>query len=165
MAINMMCENSECKHYWEDNCMRNMNEERINIDASGTCTTFEEGVNELYKQENGLKVYFDGDSVWYASPYELEETALILAKDMHLDLTELLDTLEECDLDKDCMWYPTNKQEDIETLGDYDEHCNGGIGDLRKGQENNVEKLMSFREVIKIQGTSKKPYIIAASDY
>lgn len=165
MAINIRCENSECKHYWEDNCMRNMLEERIDIDSNGTCITFEEGVNDLYNQENGLKVYFDGDSVWYASPYNREETAENLAKDMHLDLEELLDTLEECDLDKDGMWYPTNKKKDIEALGSYDERCSGRIGDLRKGQENNVEKLMAFRDVIRIQGTSKTPYIIASSSY
>lgn len=50
MAINMMCMNTECKHYWEDNCMKNLDEERIEIDADGKCTTFEKGTNELYKQ-------------------------------------------------------------------------------------------------------------------
>lgn len=29
--------------------MRNINEERIEIDESGKCETFEEGINELYK--------------------------------------------------------------------------------------------------------------------
>ena len=28
MAINMMCMNSDCKYYYEDNCMRNINEEK-----------------------------------------------------------------------------------------------------------------------------------------
>jgi hypothetical protein len=51
MAINMMCMNSDCKYYWEDNCMRNINEERIEIDENGKCETFEEGVNELYNCE------------------------------------------------------------------------------------------------------------------
>lgn len=56
MAINMMCINSNCKHYWEDNCMKNMNEERLEIDANGQCITFEEGISELYNcqhSENG----------------------------------------------------------------------------------------------------------------
>ena len=48
MAINMMCMNDKCKYYWEDNCMRNMNEERIEIDESGKCVTFERGINEAY---------------------------------------------------------------------------------------------------------------------
>ena len=55
MAINMMCMNDKCKYYWEDNCMRNINEERIEIDESGKCETFEEGVNELYKDIKEFK--------------------------------------------------------------------------------------------------------------
>lgn len=51
MAINMMCMNSKCKFYWEDNCMRNMNEERIEINENGKCETFETGISEWYKQE------------------------------------------------------------------------------------------------------------------
>jgi CTP:phosphocholine cytidylyltransferase-like protein len=50
MAINMMCMNSNCKYYWEDCCMRNIYEERIVIDSDGNCETFEEGINELYKE-------------------------------------------------------------------------------------------------------------------
>lgn len=49
MAINMMCMNSECKHYFEDNCMRNIQEERIVINSYGQCKTFEKGVSECYQ--------------------------------------------------------------------------------------------------------------------
>lgn len=48
MAINMMCMNSKCKYYYEDNCTRNINEERIEIDENGVCETFKEGVSEWY---------------------------------------------------------------------------------------------------------------------
>ena len=48
MAINLMCVNDKCKHYWEDNCMVNMREERLEIDENGKCITFEPGVNECY---------------------------------------------------------------------------------------------------------------------
>jgi hypothetical protein len=51
MAINMMCMNSKCKFYWEDCCMKNMNDERIDINATGTCITFEPGVSEWYEAE------------------------------------------------------------------------------------------------------------------
>ena len=51
MAINMMCMNSKCKFYWEDNCTRNMNEERIEIGKNGKCETFVLGVSDWYKQE------------------------------------------------------------------------------------------------------------------
>lgn len=50
MAINMMCMNSKCKFYWEDNCTRNLAEERIEIDFAGNCETFEEGVSDWYKE-------------------------------------------------------------------------------------------------------------------
>lgn len=51
MAINLMCTNSKCKFYWEDNCVRNLNEERIEINEYGLCETFEVGVSELYSAE------------------------------------------------------------------------------------------------------------------
>ena len=159
MAINMMCMNSKCKYYYEDNCMRNVSEERLEIDENGKCKTFEEGINDAYKSIE-MKVYFDGDSEWYASPWGIEKTRQWIIENYQLD-DDL--ELEECDLDNDCMWYETNKTEDIAELGDYDEKCKGGIGDLRKGIENEsiVEKLMTFREVIKLQGGFKVPYEIA----
>lgn len=46
MAINMMCMNSKCKYYYEDNCTRNINEERIEVDENGMCETFEEVLEE-----------------------------------------------------------------------------------------------------------------------
>lgn len=113
--------------------------------------------------ENGLKVYSDGDSNWYASPWGMEKTKEWLLEQYRLD-DDL--ELERCDLDNDCMWYETKDTKDIEELGDADEKCNGGIGDLRKGIENEsiVEKLMTFREVIKLQGESKEPYCIATTN-
>ena len=49
VAINMMCMNTECKYYWEDNCQRNLEEKRIDIDECGKCITFEPGRCEYYK--------------------------------------------------------------------------------------------------------------------
>lgn len=67
MAINMMCMNSACKYYWEDNCTRNMNEERIEIGEDGKCETFEAGVSDWYvamedckaEYEESLKLDYD----------------------------------------------------------------------------------------------------------
>ncbi len=44
----MMCANSRCVNYWEDNCMKNLNEERIVINEVGLCETFEEGISPMY---------------------------------------------------------------------------------------------------------------------
>lgn len=52
MAINMMCLNSKCKYYWEDCCQKNLEETRIEIDETGQCKSFENGVCEYYKIES-----------------------------------------------------------------------------------------------------------------
>lgn len=116
--------------------------------------------------ESNLKVYFDGDSTWYATPWDKETTIDWLIEKLYLD-EDIAECLEECNLDDGCMWYETNDPKDIKELGDFDEVGKGGIGDLRKGREdkNIVERLMSFREVIKLQGDSDTPYIIASTDY
>lgn len=51
MAINMMCMNDKCKFYYEDCCIKNLNEERIEINENGQCETFEEGVSDFYNCE------------------------------------------------------------------------------------------------------------------
>jgi hypothetical protein len=120
-------------------------------------------------KENGLKVFMVSDSDWYASPFEIDD--FICWFRGHIDDSDDYETMEslieECDLDKDCMWYETNSEEDIKALGDYDEQCKGGIGDLRRGIEDKriIEKLMTFREVIKLQGKSSEPYLVATTNY
>jgi len=51
MAINMMCMNDKCVHYWEDNCMKNLSEERIVINNDGKCEMFEDGISLWYNKE------------------------------------------------------------------------------------------------------------------
>ena len=55
MAINMMCTNSKCINYWEDNCAKNLNEERIEINGDGECETFEAGISPWYGIEGEIK--------------------------------------------------------------------------------------------------------------
>ena len=50
MAINIMCMNSDYKYYFEDSCIRNLNEERIEFDENGKCLTFKKGVSDLYDE-------------------------------------------------------------------------------------------------------------------
>ena len=52
MAINLMCENSKCKYYYEDNCQLNLEERRLEIDKNGRCISFEVGECEYYKLGN-----------------------------------------------------------------------------------------------------------------
>jgi hypothetical protein len=58
MAINMMCTNSQCVNYWEDNCMKNINEERIEINEYGLCETFQPGISPMYAGQEVM----DGES-------------------------------------------------------------------------------------------------------
>ncbi|MEA5057747.1 MAG: hypothetical protein VB047_09360 [Anaerotignum propionicum] len=48
MAINLICFNSECKHYWEDCCKKNLQETQIVIGEDGMCKSFEKGVCDWY---------------------------------------------------------------------------------------------------------------------
>lgn len=48
MAINIMCMNSKCKYYFEDNCTRNIMEEYIQFDENGKCRTQEAGESDWY---------------------------------------------------------------------------------------------------------------------
>jgi len=45
------CENSDCKHYYEDICMIDLNGKMVCIDNDGTCESTEPGVNECYEAE------------------------------------------------------------------------------------------------------------------
>lgn len=47
--MDLMCMNSRCKHYFEDMCMKSVNEDRIVLDYQGICTHFEWGKHEGYK--------------------------------------------------------------------------------------------------------------------
>lgn len=114
--------------------------------------------------ESGMKVYFDGDSEWYASPWNIEKTKKWAAEEY--GYCENLE-FEECDLNNDCMWVTTKKEKYVKALGDYDEQGNGGIGDLRKSimEDGAIERLTSFREMLKRNGHSEKPYEIASTNY
>lgn len=115
--------------------------------------------------ENGLKVYYDGDCNWYATPWNLDKTLEWVEEVTGISSEEL--ELEEMDLDNEGMWYETTEKKDYEALGEYKEKYFGGIGDLRRSieDEKNIDKFTSFREVIRKQGTTEKPYIIATTEY
>ena len=69
MAINMMCMNTKCKYYWEDNCTRNLDEIRIEINEDGKCITFEHGESDWYKEE-GVLMYNYIIMAWWTTHRE-----------------------------------------------------------------------------------------------
>lgn len=40
---NIFCQNTRCKHYFEDSCTKNLNGETIEISADGRCESFKKG--------------------------------------------------------------------------------------------------------------------------
>ena len=114
--------------------------------------------------ESGMKVYFDCDSQWYASPLNIEETKKWITKTY--GYAEDIE-IEECNLDNDGMWITTDDEKYIKELGAYDEKSFGGLGDLRKSimEPGKVDRFTSFREVLKGYGLSKEPYMIATTNY
>lgn len=40
---NIFCQNTKCKHYFEDSCTKNLNGETIDISEDGRCENFEKG--------------------------------------------------------------------------------------------------------------------------
>ena len=95
MAINMMCMNSKCKYYYEDNCIRYINEERIEIDENGMCETFKEGVSEWYNNiEEGLKVWVE--NIYYYAIDIIVYLVMIgaygeVTEKINVDITAILD--------------------------------------------------------------------------
>ncbi|WP_051624311.1 hypothetical protein [Clostridium akagii] len=120
--------------------------------------------------ENELKIFAPNDSEWYVSPLGKEDFIIWFIK--HLDSSEtfeeMLENTEECNLDNDYMWCPTENKEDIEELGDNDEINDiNGDGYLRRGREDSkvVEKLISFRQAMKLIEIPKEPYCISTTGY
>ena len=113
--------------------------------------------------ENGMRVYFDGDGEWYASPWNIEKTEEWVIKEYGFCEGEL--ELEECDLDNDGAWVTTEDERYIKELGEWEEKGNGNIGDLRKSIEISgaVDRMTSFREMLKDDGYSEEPYEIATT--
>lgn len=96
MAINMMCMNDKCKYYWEDSCVRNLNEERIEINEDGKCETFEEGICDWYLTKGEVK------SVMKATIITLAYTSYE-DKDVFKELMKFASEVEKCIYDKEGM--------------------------------------------------------------
>ena len=87
MAINMMCMNDECKYYWEDSCMKNINETRIVINNRGNCETFEIGKSEWYEDIEKCKE---------------EATVIVKCKDCICEIRKENICCKDCELVNGC---------------------------------------------------------------
>lgn len=52
IAMKLMCENADCKHYFECMCLIEGDTEdgRLHLDGNGTCITFEIGRHPAYDE-------------------------------------------------------------------------------------------------------------------
>lgn len=46
----VFCLNSSCKHYFEDSCVKILQDDSIDVSEDGRCVSFEAGVCEGYKE-------------------------------------------------------------------------------------------------------------------
>lgn len=111
-----------------------------------------------------LKIFRVDDYSWYVA-HDLME----FLNWYHKNVNEIEDELDLIELEvtdpKDgCMWSNTNiTQEDIDTLGDYDEHCAGGVGDLMR-RDGEIYKMQTFSDVLGDEDI-KEPYEIASTEW
>ena len=86
--------------------------------------------------QDGYRIYSNEDENWYATRLNYEDTLTAISN--FEDLSEEEIYLEECDIDKEGMWYPVDEKK-INTT------------DASKYQvyEGQLEEYISFREVLK----------------
>ena len=86
--------------------------------------------------QDGYRIYSNADENWYASRLNYEDTLTAISNFEDLPEDEIY--LEECDIDKDGMWYPIdeNKEDTIDT----------NKYQIFEGQ---LEEYISFREALK----------------
>ena len=46
----IFCLNSNCKHYFEDSCIKILKDDSIDVSEEGRCISFESGICEGYKE-------------------------------------------------------------------------------------------------------------------
>ena len=95
-----------------------------------------------------IKIFKMDDCSWYAAHNLME---FLNWYNKHIDSIEVPDDLQELEIiepEDGTMWSNENiTQEDVETLGDADEICRGGIGDLKR-HDGDIFKMQTFADVL-----------------
>jgi hypothetical protein len=112
-----------------------------------------------------VKVFKMNDYSWFASKFDMEKTNEYYNQE--IDDNDIED-VEECDLDKDGMWWETTDKADIEKLGEADELVDDigktSVGDLMR-RDSQVYKFTSFRKVLEESNDFTEPYEIATTEW
>lgn len=111
-----------------------------------------------------IKIFRLDDYSWYAA-HNLMEFLNWYHK--NIDSIETPDDLSELEIiepEDGTMWSNENiTQEDIEELGDAEEICRGGIGDLKR-LDGYIYKVQTFADVLGDEDI-KEPYEIASTNW
>ena len=111
-----------------------------------------------------IKIFKMDDCSWYAAHNLME---FLNWYNKHIDSIETPDDLSELEIiepEDGTMWSNENiTQEDVETLGDADEICRGGIGDLKR-HDGDIFKMQTFADVLGDEDI-KEPYEIASTEW
>jgi hypothetical protein len=111
-----------------------------------------------------IKIFKMDDYSWYAAHNLME---FLNWYNKHIDSIETQDDLSELEIiepEDGTMWSNENiTQEDVETLGDADEICRGGIGDLKR-HDGDIFKMQTFADVLGDEDI-KEPYEIASTEW
>lgn len=111
-----------------------------------------------------LKIFRMDEYSWYVA-HDLMEFLNWYHKNVNdIENVDDLSELEIIDPEDVCVWCDSNiTPEDIEELGDYDEHCRGGVGDLKR-VHGEIYKMQTFADVLGDEDI-KEPYEIASTEW
>lgn len=111
-----------------------------------------------------LKIFRMDEYSWYVAHNLMEFLNWYHMNVNNIEDEEDLSDLEVIEPQDGQMWSNTNVTEaDIEELGDYDEHCSGGIGDLMR-KDGDIYKLQTFEDVLGDEDINE-PYEIASTEW
>lgn len=122
--------------------------------------------------ETKASVYKMDEFSWFVTNLDFEATVEWYQKNI-TDLSEdEIEEIEECDIEKDGMWYITENEDDINRIGESDELLSkesiesrkNHFGDLLKRCDE-VFKYTSFADVIAKIGEFNEPYEIATTEW
>lgn len=121
-----------------------------------------------------MKVYQMNDYEFWVSPWDKRRTLDYYLEYMEIDEKDNpIESIRECDIDKEGVWFEIEDKADIERLGESDEilhykKTNQGLiikpefGDLMK-KNDVMYKYISFREAIEKIGEYNEPYCIVST--
>lgn len=111
-----------------------------------------------------IKIFKIDDYSWYAAHSLMEFLNWYHKNIDSIEIPEDLQELEIIDPKDGSMWFSGNiTKGDIEELGDCDETCRGGIGDLIR-RDGEIYKMQTFADVLGDEDI-KEPYEIASTEW